>query len=80
VNPNLINQLQLNPQINANNEKYKNIKAKSKISVKKLTTEKRSLVLTYLGPTMLRLQEKDCITTPYYFKYSSLFYHMIIIT
>jgi hypothetical protein len=35
VNPNLINQLQLNPQINENSEKYKNMKAKSKIKVKK---------------------------------------------
>jgi hypothetical protein len=35
VNPNLINQIQLNPQINENNRKYKNIKAKSKIIVKK---------------------------------------------
>jgi hypothetical protein len=37
VKPNLINQLQLNSQINENSEKYKNIEAKSKINVKKLT-------------------------------------------
>jgi hypothetical protein len=35
ANPNLINQIQLNPQINENNQKYKNMKAKSKITVKK---------------------------------------------
>jgi hypothetical protein len=40
MNPNLINQLQLNPQINKNSEKYKNMKVKSKISAKKLTTQK----------------------------------------
>jgi hypothetical protein len=35
ANQNLINQIQLNPQINENNPKYKNKKAKSKIIVKK---------------------------------------------
>jgi hypothetical protein len=35
TNPNLINQLQLNPQVNENSEKYNNMKEKSKISVKK---------------------------------------------
>jgi hypothetical protein len=35
VNPNLINQKQLNSQINENNLKYKNMKAKSKIAAKK---------------------------------------------
>jgi hypothetical protein len=38
ANPNLINQIQLNPQINENNSKYKNLKVKSKIAAKKLTT------------------------------------------
>jgi hypothetical protein len=35
ANPTLINQLQLNPQINKNNHKYKKLKAKRKITVKK---------------------------------------------
>jgi ribosomal protein L11 len=35
ANPNLINQIQLNPQINENNQKYKNMKVKSKITAKK---------------------------------------------
>jgi hypothetical protein len=55
TNPNLINQIQLNPQINENNLKYKNMKAKSKIAMKKkLITENRAIVSTYLGRTMLR--------------------------
>jgi hypothetical protein len=79
VNPNLINQLQLNSQINENSEKYKNMRGKSKINAKRqLTTEKRSLASTYLGQIMLRFQDKDCIMAPYNFK--SSFYHMIIIT
>jgi hypothetical protein len=54
ANPNLINQIQLNPQINENNPKYKNMKVKSKIAVKKkLTTENRTIVSTYLGRIML---------------------------
>jgi hypothetical protein len=35
VNPNLINQIELKPQINENNPKYKNMRLKSKIAVKK---------------------------------------------
>jgi hypothetical protein len=34
VNPNLINQIELNPQINENNPKYKNMRLKSKIAAK----------------------------------------------
>jgi hypothetical protein len=68
-NTNLINQLQLNPQINENSQKYKNMKVKSKITVtKRLTTENRIVVSTYLGRTMLRFQHKACIMTPYSFK------------
>jgi hypothetical protein len=67
VNPNLINQLQLSPQINENNEKYKNMKVKSKINVKKCTIEKRTLASTYLGQTMLRFPDKDYIMAPYNF-------------
>jgi hypothetical protein len=41
VNPNFINQLQLNTQINENNEKYKNMINKRQINTKRqLTTEK----------------------------------------
>jgi hypothetical protein len=69
VNPNLIRQLQLNPQINMNNPKYKNMKVKSKITVKKrLTIENRTVVSTYLGQTVLWFQNKACIMTPYNFK------------
>jgi hypothetical protein len=67
ANPNLINQIQLDPQINENNPKYKNMKAKSKIGTKKLTTKKRTIVSTYLGQTMLRYQHKDFIMAPYNF-------------
>jgi hypothetical protein len=69
VNPNLINQIQLNPQINENNPKYKNMKVKSKIAAKKrLTTKNRIVVSTYLGHIMLRFQNKACILAPYNFK------------
>jgi hypothetical protein len=37
VNPNPINQIELNPQINENNPKFKNMRPKSKIAVKKKT-------------------------------------------
>jgi hypothetical protein len=69
VNPNRINQIQLNPQIKENNLKYKNMKTKSKITMKKgLTTGNRTVVSTYLGRTMLRFQNKACIMAPYNFK------------
>jgi hypothetical protein len=68
VNPNLINQIQLNPEINENYDNYMNIKAKSKIATKKLTTENRIVVSTYLGQTMLRFQHKACIMAPCNFK------------
>jgi hypothetical protein len=35
---------------------------------KKLITENRTLVLTYLGRTMLRFQHKAYIMAPYNFK------------
>jgi hypothetical protein len=35
VNQNLIKQIELNPQINENNPKYKNMRPKSKIAMKK---------------------------------------------
>jgi hypothetical protein len=54
VNPNLINQLELNPQINENNPKYKNMRPKSKIATKKLTNDKMVVAATYIGQTMLR--------------------------
>jgi hypothetical protein len=68
ANPNLINQIELNPQINENNLKYKNMRPKSKIAAKKLTNVKRIAVSTYLGWTMLRCQDKACIMGPYDFK------------
>jgi hypothetical protein len=69
VNPNLINQIELNPQINENNLKYKNMRPKSKIvEKKKLTSDKRVVAATYIGRTMLRWQHKACIMAPYNFK------------
>jgi hypothetical protein len=53
VNSNLINQIQLNPQINENSQKYRNLKVKSKIAMKKVTTKNMTVVSTYLGRTML---------------------------
>jgi hypothetical protein len=73
VNPNLINQLQLNPQINENSQKYKNMKAKSKTTAKKDTTEKRTVVSTYFGRTMLWFQHKTCIMAPYNFNEVNLY-------
>jgi hypothetical protein len=35
VNPNIINQIELNPQINENNMKYENMRLKGKIAAKK---------------------------------------------
>jgi hypothetical protein len=69
MNPNIINQIELNPQINENNPKYKNMRPKSKIAVKKkLTNDKRVAATTYLGGTMLRWKHKACIMAPYNFK------------
>jgi hypothetical protein len=44
VNPNLINQVELNPQINENNLKYKNMRPKSKIATKKNSPMKKGLL------------------------------------
>jgi hypothetical protein len=55
VNPNLINQIELNPQINENNPKYKNMRPKSKIAMKKLTNDKRVVAATYVGQTIQSL-------------------------
>jgi hypothetical protein len=41
TNPDLINQIELNPQINENNLKYKNMRPKSKIVVKKNSPMKK---------------------------------------
>jgi hypothetical protein len=69
VNPNLINQIELNPQINENNLKYRNMRSKSKIAVKKNShNDKRVVATTYIGRTMLRWQHKACIMAPYNFK------------
>jgi hypothetical protein len=68
VNPNLINQIELNPQINENNLKYMNMRLKSKIAAKKLTNDKRVVATTYIGQTMLQWQHKVCIMDPYTFK------------
>jgi hypothetical protein len=61
--------MELNPQINENNPKYKNMRLNSKITAKKkLTNDKRIAAATYLGWTMLRWQDKACIMAPYNFK------------
>jgi hypothetical protein len=45
VNPNLLKQIELNPQTNENNLKHKNMRLESKIAEKnKLTNEKRIAV------------------------------------
>jgi hypothetical protein len=69
VNPTLINQLTLNPQLNENSETYKAMsKKKRAASQKKLTKEKRDIASTLLGQIMMRFQDKDCILAPYNFK------------
>jgi hypothetical protein len=69
VNPNYINKLQLNPQINENNGKYKTMNKKKLTNVKRqLTIEKRTISSTYLGQVMLRFQDKEYIMAPYNFK------------
>jgi hypothetical protein len=45
VNPNIINQIELNPQINEYNPKYKNLRPKSKITAKKKLTNEKGLLL-----------------------------------
>jgi hypothetical protein len=46
ANPNLINQVELNPQINENNPMYKKLMPKSKITAKKkLTNEKDCYII-----------------------------------
>jgi hypothetical protein len=48
VNPNLINQIELNPQINENNPNYKNMRPKSKIAMKKKTHQSQKDCCCYL--------------------------------
>jgi hypothetical protein len=43
---------------------YKNMTAKSKIAVKKNTTENTTVVSTYLGRTMLRFQRQSLYHGP----------------
>jgi hypothetical protein len=69
VNPNYINQIQLNPQINENNEKFKTMNRKKLGYTKRqLTNEKRTIASTNLGQVMLQFQDKESIMTPYNFK------------
>jgi hypothetical protein len=68
VNPNIINQIELNPQINENNLKYENMRLKGRIAAKKLTNEKRVVAATYIGHTTLWWQHGACIMAPYNFK------------
>jgi hypothetical protein len=67
--PNYINQLQLNPQINKNNEKFKAMnKRKPGYAKRQLTNEKMAIASTYFGHVMLWFQDKECIMAPYNFK------------
>jgi hypothetical protein len=69
VNPNLIIQLELNPQINEKSQKYKAMtKKKRAASQTQLTKEKRDIASTHLGQIMLCFQDKDCIVAIYNFK------------
>jgi hypothetical protein len=45
VNPNLVNQIVLNPQINENNLKYKNMRLENKIIAKKHSPMTKGLLL-----------------------------------
>jgi hypothetical protein len=45
VNPNLIYQIKLNPQINENNVKYKDMRLKSKIAMKRNSLMTKGLLL-----------------------------------
>jgi hypothetical protein len=44
ANPNLRNQIELNPQINENNPKYKNMRLKSKIATEKKSPMRKGLL------------------------------------
>jgi hypothetical protein len=69
ANPNYVNQLKLNLQINKNNEMYKTMnKRKLGNTKRQLTNEKGSVASSYLGQVMLRFQDKECIMTSYNFK------------
>jgi hypothetical protein len=69
VNPNLINQLELNQQINDSSHKFKMVtKNKWAATQRELTREKGNVASTHLGQLMLQLQDKDCILAPYNFK------------
>jgi hypothetical protein len=66
VNPTLINQSELNPQINKNTQKYKGMtKKKRGVAQRQLTKEKRDIASTHLGQIMLWFQDKDCIPWPH---------------
>jgi hypothetical protein len=45
MKPNLINEIELNPQINENNTKYKNMRPKSQIAMKKNSPMAKGLLL-----------------------------------
>jgi hypothetical protein len=69
ANSNYVNQLQLNPQIIRNNEKYKTMnERKLGNSKRQVTNEKRDIASAYLGQVMWRFQYKECIIARYNFK------------
>jgi hypothetical protein len=69
VNPTLINQLTLNPQLNENSETYKAMsKKKRDTTQKKLTKEKRDIASIHLSQIMMCFQDQNCILAPYNFK------------
>jgi hypothetical protein len=48
VNPNLVNQLALNPQINENSQKFKTMSKSKQAAVQRELTEKRNVTSTHL--------------------------------
>ena len=69
LNPNLINQLSLNPTFQENSEEFKGMTVKEKKKAKtRAIKNARPVVETYIGHTMLAHQDKDVIMAPYNFK------------
>jgi hypothetical protein len=69
LNPTLVNQLSLSPQLNENSETYKAMsKKKWDATQKNSQKKKRDIASTNLGQIMMRFQDKDCILAPYNFK------------
>jgi hypothetical protein len=68
VNPTLINELTLNPQLNGDSDTYKAMSKKKWDAAKKTNKREKDIASTHLGQIMMRFQGKDCILAPYNFK------------